>query len=119
MEMIWVAAGGFFGAVSRFAAVTWIDQRVSPPFPYGTFTVNLFGSFLLGLLYGLAVGLPVLLFAGAGFLGSFTTFSTFQFEIVGLRQAKKNRIAFRYVVLSLLCSIVLAALGFGVGRLFN
>ena len=117
MEIVWVAAGGCLGAISRFVAVTFISRRVSASFPYGTITVNLLGSLLLGLLYGLGTATSLLLLAGVGFLGSFTTFSTFQFEIVELQQARKKRIAFRYIVLSILGGLVLAFLGFGAGRL--
>ncbi|BAU28613.1 protein CrcB [Aneurinibacillus soli] len=119
MEIVWVATGGGLGAISRFAVTSFISRVVSSPMPYGTLVVNLLGSFLLGLLYGIEASLPQLLFAGVGFLGSFTTFSTFQFDIIGLRGTQQNGVAFRYITLSLLGGIILVALGFELGRLFN
>lgn len=118
MEIVWIAAGSFIGAISRFALTSFISRTVSSPMPYGTVVVNLLGSFLLGLLYGMQASLPQLLFAGVGFLGSFTTFSTFQFDITELRSRQQNRMAFYYMALSILGGITLAALGFELGRRF-
>jgi CrcB protein len=81
-----VGIGGFLGANARFVLARWIGALVETRFPLGTFAINVSGSFLLGLL-GALVGQKVLpdsdaarLALGVGFLGAFTTFSTFEYE---------------------------------------
>ncbi|OMP66035.1 fluoride efflux transporter CrcB [Domibacillus epiphyticus] len=75
--MIFVAIGGFFGAIARF----WIGQRFNTSsFPFGTLFVNIIGAFLLGILIESGVEGDWMLFCGTGFLGAFTTFSTWMLE---------------------------------------
>jgi CrcB protein len=82
--MVWqgflVAAGGFLGATLRYGITRWLGKKASGGFPYGTLTVNLLGSFLLGWLTGTGFGSAALLFLGTGFTGAFTTFSTLNWE---------------------------------------
>jgi CrcB protein len=77
--------GGGIGAALRFALATWVDQRLGPPFPWGTFAVNASGCFAVGLIATLAdeggwLSPAARLFMVAGVLGGFTTFSTFGLE---------------------------------------
>lgn len=111
MAIVWVALGGFFGAISRYAAVQWVDRRMHSALPYGTMAVNLLGSFLLGLLYGWDVNRQLTLLLGAGFLGSFTTFSTFAYETVLLQEKAKWKEIGIYISVSVLFGILAAALG--------
>jgi fluoride exporter len=81
-----VGAGGFIGANARFLVAHLVGRFIETRFPLGTFIINISGSFLLGVL-GTIVGQKVSpgseaarLALGAGFLGAFTTFSTFEFE---------------------------------------
>ena len=92
-KLLWVGIGGFFGSASRFFIAKTIDDNITKAFPYGTLTVNIAGSFLLGMIYALAlkkVGNPemVSLVMGVGFCGGFTTFSTFAWENMALIQQK-------------------------------
>ena len=82
VEFVWLAAGGFLGAVARYAVTRFISGRWPGPFPFGTLSVNLLGSFLLGWLAGSGLGLneTMALLLGTGFLGAFTTISTFKLE---------------------------------------
>lgn len=87
-----VGLGGFLGANARFALSRWVGAAVDTPFPLGTFVINVSGSFLLGVL-GTVVAdrlVPnsdaVRLALGVGFLGAYTTFSTFEFETHALLQ---------------------------------
>ncbi|SIR53220.1 fluoride efflux transporter FluC [Domibacillus enclensis] len=76
--MTMVAIGGFFGAVSRF----WVSNQLNKQsFPFGTLLVNILGAFFLGLLVGSDPGESEQLLFGTGFLGAFTTFSTWMFEV--------------------------------------
>ena len=85
-SIVLVGAGGFCGALARYATARWADTLVDGRFPLGTFVVNVSGSFLLGLLGGVLAarlvpqGDNLRLALGVGFLGAFTTFSTFEME---------------------------------------
>jgi len=76
-----VGAGGVIGAWLRYAVTTLID---SEELPLGTLSVNVLGSFLLGVVTFGGAGSGVVLLVGTGVCGSFTTFSSFSFETVRL-----------------------------------
>jgi fluoride exporter len=86
LPFLLVGAGGFVGANARYLFAKWVGALVAARFPLGTFLINVSGSFLLGLLGGVLTArlVPqsdnVRLALGVGFLGAFTTFSTFEFE---------------------------------------
>ncbi len=113
-QMIFVAIGGFFGAISRFAVSRIIRHKSG--FPLATLTVNLLGAFLLGLLIGTPLKGNFYAFAGIGFMGSFTTFSTFKLEIVRLQSAKKRTLLYSYLAISYIGGITLAYIGLLIGR---
>jgi len=85
-KILAIGSGGFFGATARWLVATWMQKQFpKTAFPIGTFAVNMLGCLLFGILVGLvesrslfSANLRLLLFAG--FLGSFTTFSTFAYE---------------------------------------
>lgn len=86
-----IGVGGFFGAISRYLVANRISLWLDSPFPFGTLLVNALGSFLLGflsrfLLEHLVVEETVRIGILVGFLGAFTTFSTFSYESVALLQ---------------------------------
>ncbi|RMH21575.1 MAG: fluoride efflux transporter CrcB [Gemmatimonadetes bacterium] len=85
---IYVTLGGAFGALARYAVSGWVQDTVHSTFPWGTLVVNLTGSFLLGFGMRAMEALPVAAGTRAlltiGFLGAFTTFSTFSYETVAL-----------------------------------
>ncbi len=86
MPYVLVAAGGSIGAVARFVLARWVGVLVDTRFPLGTFVINITGSFLLGIVGTLAAEKvfpnsdAVRLALGVGFLGAYTTFSTFEYE---------------------------------------
>ncbi|KYG91963.1 camphor resistance protein CrcB [[Bacillus] sp. KCTC 13219] len=109
--MIYVAIGGFFGAISRFAISNWVKQHVHTYFSLATFCINLLGSFLLGVCIVLSPNSSWQLLFGTGFLGAFTTFSTFSVESVKLYENKGLLAAVLYMSASCLLGILLAFAG--------
>ncbi len=87
-NLLLVGIGGFLGSVLRFLISMMINRQVSTHFPFGTFTVNIIGSLLIGLLYGLWAREIIDDNASrvwiAGFCGGFTTFSTFSYDGITL-----------------------------------
>lgn len=86
LPYILVGVGGFIGANARFLAARWVGALIDTRFPLGTFIINVSGSFLLGVVDSMVAQKvfrdsdAVRLALGVGFLGAFTTFSTFTFE---------------------------------------
>lgn len=117
MSLLLVALGAAVGAVCRWLTDRFIQSRHSSFFPWGTFTVNVAGSLLLGLLLGLGSAPDLMLVLGAGFCGGFTTFSTFSFETVVLADEGRSAVARVYVVASLVAGLAAAYLGWWLGAL--
>ncbi len=91
-QVLAIAAGGAIGALLRYWVSTAVQNRTTSVFPYGTLTVNVIGSLLIGFLYiwlieRLAVGPAVRAFMLIGVLGAFTTFSTFSIETLNLMES--------------------------------
>lgn len=109
--LLFVAIGGCCGALSRWGLSSWIDQhRGATSFPLGIFTANILGCFLFGLLFGLGEKsgwltdhLRLLLFTG--FLGSFTTFSTFSWNTLELLKSGQFGIALLNIGLSVVTGL--------------
>ena len=109
-----VAAGGALGALARRGLA--LELPTSGGWPWATFTANLAGTALLGLLLAALTHLPAraaLLrpFLGAGFCGALTTFSTLQMELIRLGRDGQAGIAAGYLAASLAGGLVLAAIG--------
>ncbi|KEK26045.1 fluoride efflux transporter CrcB [Bacillus gaemokensis] len=117
MNILLVGIGGFFGAVARFFISNAMKEKYGSLFPYGTLFVNIVGSFILGLLYGTEVSSTWLLLWGTGFMGAFTTFSTFKLEIVQLIHKREGQKAALYIIMSYILGIFSAFLGFYMGRM--
>jgi CrcB protein len=116
-----VAVGGAAGAVARYLIGGWAAARWSAGFPFGTLLVNVTGSFLLGLLATLTterfVSPNVRVLLGIGFLGAYTTFSTFAYESLQLLAAGSFGRAALNMVGSLLVGLAAVWLGVVVARL--
>lgn len=94
IEALLVATGGFFGAITRFAISNWFKKRNKTQFPLATFLINITGAFLLGYIIGNGVTTGWQLLLGTGFMGAFTTFSTFKLEAVQLLNRKILALSF-------------------------
>ena len=116
-DILWVGAGGAVGSALRY--VVWRAMGTSGGFPWATLLVNVAGSFLLGLLAGLFAGRvsPTMRLAVFfGFLGGFTTFSTFTSETVVLARTGSATMAFGNVALSLAAGLTAAFVGVLLGE---
>ena len=108
-----IAVGAMAGASLRYGVSRWITVG-DGPFPFRTLLVNVAGSFVLGVLTGLAqehgLGTNALLVIGAGFCGSLTTFSTVSVDV-----ASRPRRRWRYGLVMVAACLVAAALGIAIG----
>lgn len=113
-----IAVAGALGSVSRYGLTAWAQRRFGDTFPYGTLIVNVVGSFALGTVLGLALAGKLhklgKMGAGTGFLGAFTTFSTFSCETVLLLKAGRVAAAAGNVALNVVVGLAAAFLGFWV-----
>ena len=104
------AAGGALGAGARFLVNVACAQLLGPAFPGATLTVNVGGSFLMGLVVGISGFLlggsaPLRTFLATGILGGFTTFSAFSLDAVELIERRQPALAALYVAVSVVVSI--------------
>jgi fluoride exporter len=121
MTALWIALGGACGTLLRYGAGLACARTLGDALPYGTFGVNVLGSFGLALLSQLAAGqslfgVPVTLVLGTGLLGGFTTYSSFNQETLRFAERGELARAAGYVLLTLMTCLVAGALGTLAGR---
>jgi CrcB protein len=122
MKYLWIGLGGALGAISRYAVGVWFTERFGR-FPYGTFVVNISGCFAIGLvieILGSRTGLsPAWRYAvPIGFIGAYTTFSTFELESFHAVQQGFPLVAILNLTLSVVIGYAAVWLGFAAGRHF-
>ena len=118
-----IALAGALGALARWRIGEWAHKSSNTLLPLGTMTVNIAGSFLLGVLISASLGgsvpeswrVPL----ATGFLGSFTTFSTFSVETIHLIEQGQLRLAMLNLLLQLSLGLVAAAGGLALGRVMG
>ncbi|NGZ73705.1 fluoride efflux transporter CrcB [Saccharibacillus alkalitolerans] len=117
-SILCVAAGGMVGAPVRYLLGRWAASAFGGRFPWGTWLINLSGSLLLGVLAAMQHRMPgwVYPLLGTGFLGAYTTFSTFGYETVTLLAQNRRTAAAVYVVSSALLGTAAALAGMGLAR---
>jgi CrcB protein len=121
VPIILIAAGGAAGAVSRYLVDTIVSERFAGAFPLGTLVINMSGSFLLGLLFALAVEearlpsevRPALMI---GFLGAYTTFSTLMLESWRLVEDGALALAVVNLAGSMVLGVIAVVAGMAIGR---
>jgi len=116
---VMVAVGALIGAPARYLTDRAVQSRHDSVFPWGTLTVNVVASLVLGLLVGAAAGPRVAALLGTGFCGALSTYSTFSYETMGLTVGGARLYAVGNVVLGLIAGIGAAAIGVSVGMLFR
>ena len=122
LTLLAIFVGGGAGATCRYGISRFVGGRYDGEFPLGTFLINVTGCFALGLLATVLgalhrdVTLPTALLA-TGFLGGYTTFSTYALEGVVLFDDGSRRMAMRSLLGSIVAGLIAAALGAGAGQL--
>jgi CrcB protein len=111
----WVAMAGAAGAVARFVVDGHILARTGGRLPWGTAVINLSGALALGVIAGVAPGHELSLIVGTGFLGAYTTFSTWMLESLLLGESGRTNAAAINLVGQLVAGFAVAGLGFAVG----
>ena len=116
-----ISVGAVLGANARYLVGGWIAERLGSAFPYGTLLINVTGSFLLTaamtLLLARSLGPPwVRPLVAIGFCGSYTTFSTFSYETLGLAQSGSYLAAAGNIIMSVAAALAGAYLGTVVAR---
>jgi len=121
--MLFVGIGGIFGAITRFLLGKWITNKVSGPFPIATWIINISGSFVLGFLVILHNGHVIQdwlwFLCGTGFLGAYTTFSTFGYETIQMLKDQKTKNAILYVFTSVVLGVLFAWIGGSIGSILK
>lgn len=121
MPLILIGIGGFAGAISRYLVDGFVTDRTAGAFPWGTLVVNATGSFLLGLLFAMTterailpaeIRGPVMI----GFIGAYTTFSTYMLESWGLIEGGSYGPAVANLGGSVLVGLLAVAAGLTLGR---
>jgi CrcB protein len=122
MTYLAIALGGAIGALSRFGLMNLVASMLGNRLPWGTLLVNISGSLLIGILFVL-VSEKMLLSADArallivGFLGAFTTFSTFSLDTILLIQQGWLAQAMAYMLASVMICVLATWLGMALARL--
>ncbi|HEY7120954.1 MAG TPA: fluoride efflux transporter CrcB [Solirubrobacterales bacterium] len=121
MSYLLVAVFGAAGAVSRYWLDGWVTDMTRGQFPWGTFVVNLLGAFALGIVVAVTTERLILsadwrVALGIGYLGAFTTFSTYCYETVKLAEDGALGMALFNSVGMLALGLIAATLGLALGR---
>ena len=118
MTVLLVALGAAIGAPLRYLTDRAVQSRHDSAFHWGTLTVNVAGSLVLGLLAGLPASAPVTAFLGTGFCGALTTYSTFSYETLRLARTGSRFFATMNVVASIVAGLGAASLGLLLAQAF-
>lgn len=120
-NILLVGLGGGIGSIARYLCQRWFMMNQIQVFPWGTFTVNAVGCFLIGIFWGLSYRFyesneSFSLFLMAGLCGGFTTFSAFTLEGIGLMKEHKPVMFFTYIAGSVLVGLFATFLGMRITR---
>lgn len=116
-DWVWLAVAGVgaLGAIGRFLLDSLIAEHAGRDFPYGTFTINVTGALILGLLTGLALEGNLFLIVGTATIGSYTTFSTWMLETHRLAEDREPVRSALNIAISLLAGFAAAVVGHTIG----
>ncbi|WP_207494321.1 fluoride efflux transporter CrcB [Aridibaculum aurantiacum] len=116
-NILMVGVGGMIGSILRFTITILVGNQ---SFPFATFCINIIGSFIIGIVLGMAVhqfsSNTLRLFLATGICGGFTTFAAFSIESMQMLQQQKYVVAATYITGSIVLSIAAACTGFYISR---
>jgi fluoride exporter len=120
MGVLFVAVGGAIGSVTRYLVGGWIASRLGSAFPYGTLVINITASFIIGFFLAFAQERASLnpnwrLFVAVGFVGGYSTFSTFEYEGIRLLQEREVLLGSIYMIGSVVTGGIAAVGGIALG----
>ncbi|HHY55591.1 MAG TPA: fluoride efflux transporter CrcB [Chloroflexi bacterium] len=123
-RFLYVSLGAIVGANARYLMGLWAAERFGVAFPYGTMIVNITGCFLIGVFnglgeMGLAISPNVRLLFTVGFLGAYTTFSSFGFESVALMRVSGFLAASLNITINVVVGLAAVVLGLYAARIFQ
>jgi fluoride exporter len=121
LTALYIAMAGALGTLSRYLVSAGAGRLLGPRYPYGTFAVNVIGSFALGFAMALFISRGHLdshlrMALTIGFLGGFTTYSSFAYETVTLVEGQRLAAAAGYVALTLIVAALACYAGMAAGR---
>jgi CrcB protein len=121
VKYVMIGMGGCLGSILRYWLGNYIGSKMGTRFPYGTFVINITGSFLIGLVLALLtvrtqLGATWRYLIPIGFIGGYTTFSSFEYETLRTIQDGQVGVAFLYVALSVVVGFVAVWAGMIAGR---
>lgn len=120
-----ISLGAIGGSLSRYYITLIFNQTLGNSFPYGTFFINITGSFIMGLFItimnekGIPLSLDIILLISVGFLGSYTTFSSYELDSIKLLNQKVFLTFSLYWLGSAVLGLIFIYLGILLGRKFN
>ena len=122
VHFLYISAGAIIGANLRYLVGLWASQRWGAGFPYGTLLVNVIGCLLIGLFYGLGatrlnITPELRLFFAVGFLGAFTTFSSFGYESISLLRSGDLLLGVLNIAANNLVGLLAVVVGLWLARL--
>jgi fluoride exporter len=123
-RFLWICLGGAVGTGARYLISVWLLRVAGPGFPWGTLTVNVLGSFLIGLILQVARTTDLLtptlgLALTTGVLGGFTTYSAFNYETLQFFQRDEWLLGFANLGGTVIACLAAGALGVFAGRLLS
>lgn len=121
MKLLLIGAGGALGSVVRYLLDGWVTRLVPGSFPAGILVVNVLGSFGIGLVMALVGARGMLdstlrLALVAGVLGGFTTYSSFNYQVVELLRAREWLVGGLYLAATVVLGLLAGVAGLGLGR---
>ncbi|KKK04920.1 fluoride efflux transporter CrcB [Micromonospora sp. HK10] len=119
MTALLIALGAALGAPLRYLTDRAVQARHDSPVPFGTLTVNVAGSLILGLVAALPADPALTALLGTGFCGGLTTWSTLSYETLRLHRAGNRRLALGYPLASIAAGLGAATVGYALARAFT